>query len=111
MILDDSSGATIEVTCALAPVKDKDALTVESTNGLGKILGKEEEAVKGLTATGREIDLAGYDVGYVVKVKGGIGSWRGEKQVTLERIGMPFPIWLSSTSFAPLVPISPHHFI
>lgn len=42
----------------------------------------------GLTETGRTVDLSGVDVGVVVKVKGGMGVFRGEKQVMLERICM-----------------------
>ena len=38
--------------------------------------------------TGIAIDMGGIDLGCVVKVKGGINEFRGEKQVTLERISM-----------------------
>ena len=41
--------------------------------------------------------MGGVDLGSVVKIKGGIGEFRGEKQITLERISMtsiPFlPSW------------------
>lgn len=40
----------------------------------------------GITATGLSIDLAGVDVGSIVKVKGGIGEFRGVRQMTLEKI-------------------------
>lgn len=41
---------------------------------------------KGVTATGRDIDLSGVDIGTVVKVRGGVGSFREMKQMQLERI-------------------------
>lgn len=50
--------------------------------------GRDEGKQLGLSATGRTIDLTGVDVGAVVKIKGGVGKYRGEKQVQLERIGM-----------------------
>lgn len=40
----------------------------------------------GITATGLSIDLAGVDVGSIVKVKGGIGEFRGVRQMNLEKI-------------------------
>lgn len=40
----------------------------------------------GVTATGRTVDLTGLDIGAVVKVKGGVGVYRGQKQVLLERL-------------------------
>ena len=42
----------------------------------------------GLTATGHTVDLTGVDVGAVIKVKGGVGVYRGEKQIVLERLCM-----------------------
>lgn len=47
--------------------------------------GMENNTV-GITATGLPIDLAGVDVGSIVKVKGGIGNFRGVRQMTLEKI-------------------------
>ena len=44
------------------------------------------KSTMGTTATGQSIDLAGVDVGSIVKVKGGIGGFRGVRQMTLERI-------------------------
>ena len=41
---------------------------------------------KGVTATGRDVDLRGVDIGTVVKVKGGVGSFREMRQMLLERI-------------------------
>lgn len=53
-----------------------------------RILGFPDAPTEGLTATGRTIDLRGIDIGSVVKLKGGIGSFRGEKQITLERVSV-----------------------
>ncbi|KAL2046824.1 hypothetical protein N7G274_000842 [Stereocaulon virgatum] len=82
MLLDDSSGALVEVTCARprptlkAPVPDehnlKDMISVKPTTGV--------------TATGRTIDLDGIEIGTVVKVKGGVKTYRSERQMQLERI-------------------------
>ena len=84
MLLDDSSGATIAITCGrpkpIIPLKvigDDHGFAQTSTMML---------PTEGATATGRTIDLTGIDIGTVVKVKGGIGSYRGEKQVLLEKI-------------------------
>ncbi len=41
---------------------------------------------KGITATGRDVDLSGVDIGTVVKAKGGVGSFREVRQMLLERI-------------------------
>ena len=49
---------------------------------------RDDEKQLGLTATGRTVDLTGVDIGAVVKVKGGVGVYREEKQVLLERICM-----------------------
>ena len=85
MVLDDSSGATIQITCGrpklVQPVLPKDELI--APGGGGAIVPTE-----GVTATGRAIDLRGVDLGNVVKVKGGIGAFREQRQVLLERIGM-----------------------
>ena len=83
MLLDDSSGALIEVTCG------QPAPTVKAADSLDDFSNKIIEpdiSLKGVTATGRTIDLHGVDIGTVVKVKGDIGSWKGEKQMHLERI-------------------------
>lgn len=87
LLLDDSSGATIEVTCARqvsAATVLKDGL--EPTMHGQEAKSGRETAQVGLTATGRTVDLSGVDVGVVVKVKGGVGVFRGAKQVVLERI-------------------------
>lgn len=91
MLLDDSTGATIEITCGRpVPTTQK----VNTTTATAASVTLEHPSVVpdahflGVTATGREIDLRAVDIGTVVKAKGGIGSWRGEKQMLLERICM-----------------------
>ena len=79
--LDDSSGSTIEVTCPRTVLPN-----VGTT-----VLGREETRLQSLqskTILGNDIDMTGIDLGIVVKVKGGLNVFRGEKQITLERISM-----------------------
>lgn len=89
LLLDDSSGATIEVTCGLqAPAP---AIGDAEPEPLlpAEIRAAANDPVSssvGLTETGRTVDLSGIDIGTVVKVKGGIGVFRRERQVSLERI-------------------------
>ena len=49
-------------------------------------LKKHDALAKGVSATGRAVDLSGVDIGTVVKVKGGVGSFRDVRQMLLERI-------------------------
>lgn len=85
MLLDDSSGALIEVTCG----RPQNTTTSPNDHNIRSAgLGKPTIAMEGVTSTGRPIDLSGIDIGTVVKVKGKIGSFRGEKQMHLERICM-----------------------
>lgn len=105
MLLDDSSGATIEVTCARpAPVNSKNGITEPnvpiSADGRAAVDGFASKTI-GLTATGRTMDLSGIDTGAVVKVKGGLGMFRGQKQVMLERICTTNTPFLSSLSRPP----------
>lgn len=88
MVLDDSSGATIEVTCgrSAAQVSREKGTVTKGATTLGEVNCAGEESQIGTTATGRTIDLKGVDVGAVMKVKGGIGTFRGEKQLVLERL-------------------------
>ena len=83
MVLDDSSGANIEITCGRNLHQKQEADPNAITN---HVLAKEEGCMIGNTAQGYEVDLTGVDIGSVVKVKGGIGCFRGEKQMTLERL-------------------------
>ena len=85
MLLDDSSGTTIEITCGRPKQADLTSI-MEDKNVFDKKMSISDCPTVGLTATGREIDVGGIDVGTVVKAKGGISVWRGEKQMQLERI-------------------------
>ncbi|KAL9103589.1 MAG: hypothetical protein Q9163_001391 [Psora crenata] len=82
--LDDSSGETIDAICE----RSKVALPPESNNEMCQPVGLPQSPRKGLTAKGGEVDLADIDVGTVVKIKGGIGAWKGRRQVSLERIAI-----------------------
>ena len=87
LLLDDSSGAIVEITCGRPTRNNKDAeptLPADSTKA--SIL--PDPPTKGLTATGRSISLEAVELGTVVKVKGGIGTFRDEKQLLLERISI-----------------------
>jgi len=88
MVLDDSSGSTIEVTCgrSAARVSMEKGVAIKDATSLGGVTCAGEDSQIGTTATGRTIDLKGVDVGAVVKIKGGIGTFRGEKQLVLERL-------------------------
>ena len=85
IVLDDSSGATIDVTCerpkSTLPISNKasDRSTCVSED-------PKAASTNATTQTGRQIDLAGFDVGSIAKVKGAIGAFRGERQILLERI-------------------------
>ena len=86
--LDDSSGRTIEVVCKRTPLYLQLVKKLEKDRELTKedkaLMAKESKM--GITASGTIIDMSEWDVGMVVKVKGGIGTYRGENQVALERI-------------------------
>lgn len=82
MVLDDSSGANIEITCSRLLSGSRDKLGKDEKNT------QKDHRMIGRTKEGHEVDLTGVDVGSVVMVKGGIGSFRGEKQMTLERFSM-----------------------
>ena len=87
-VLDDSSGKTVNVTCAcrLSPLQliyderfDKRVCETTVTKDPSRL---------GTTSTGHAIDLTGLDVGDVIKVKGLIHVFRNERQISLERISM-----------------------
>lgn len=111
MILDDSSGSTIELTCGRKSPPSKsseiDARTVDdSWNGWTTAPKKPKEPDNtGVTATGYDIDLQKIDIGSVVKVKGGIGDFRGQRQLLLERISVvqttteEAAAWAETTAF------------
>ena len=111
MILDDSSGSTMELTCGRKSPPSKsseiDARTVDdSWKGWTTAPKKPKEPdAKGVTATGYDIDLQKIDIGSVVKVKGGIGDFRGQRQLLLERISVmqttteEAVVWAETTAF------------
>ncbi|KAL8741136.1 MAG: hypothetical protein Q9184_008420 [Pyrenodesmia sp. 2 TL-2023] len=91
MTLDDSSGLTIDVFCR-KEVNNALALntaveshqTINLNNGSRYVENKHTYT----TNEGFRISLKDIDIGSVVKIKGGISEFRGEKQVTLERISV-----------------------
>ena len=86
MVLDDSSGFTLEVTCGRPTPAARDMeFTAPSVHDL---LYRQSATTKGLTATSRKVDLEGIDIGTTVKVKGGIGTFRDQRQLLLERISI-----------------------
>lgn len=92
MVLDDSCGATIELLCwrPTLPKPTKNAMTIRPESPSFECseaeLVSQDTAYTGVTGTGRTVNLKGYDIGAVVKVKGGLSIYRGEKQIMLERI-------------------------
>ena len=86
MLLDDSSGTLIEITCRRLTSMSNAVNSTDDPKLLSISLADPSVSFEGVTATGRTIDLSGIDIGTVVKAKGGIGSFRGERQMQLERI-------------------------
>ncbi|MCJ1471041.1 hypothetical protein MMC07_009689 [Pseudocyphellaria aurata] len=88
--LDDNSGATIELTCerqtAVAATVDANDSDEARLTCSDNVIDQRNKI--GVTATGRTVDFTGLDVGAVVKVKGGVGVFRGEKQVLLESLSL-----------------------
>ena len=97
MLLDDGSGATIEVTCKRPPARaTENSLKDAPTTADGSLIANKADVGGGISRvgisdTGGTIDFSKVDIGSVVKVKGGIGEWRGEKKITLERLCMVDP--------------------
>ena len=81
MILDDSSGANIEITCGRAT--EQTAAVKADTRQESK--AQTKHAV-GKTDQGFEVDLTDVDIGSVVKIKGTIGMFRDSRQIQLERL-------------------------
>ncbi|KAL8659899.1 MAG: hypothetical protein Q9226_000193 [Calogaya cf. arnoldii] len=91
MTVDDSSGLTIDIfckkdTCTTTPTLDT---SVDAYGGitLNKALAQKHDEYHVTTSEGK-VDLKIFESGSVVKIKGGISEFRGEKQVTLERISL-----------------------
>ncbi|KAI4150913.1 MAG: hypothetical protein L6R39_002127 [Caloplaca ligustica] len=90
MTLDDSSGSTIDLFCRKEVTNNVSAVntTVDSHGAItlnGGWKPRDDEHTY-TTNEGYKVNLQGIDIGSVVKVKGGISEFRGDKQVTLERI-------------------------
>ena len=102
LTLDDSSGATIDATCA-APVKPALALVpgvgYTGVNGLGTTLEPVAITTDYMIDTSKTTatepqelispdgpNLTNIDVGSVVKIKGGIRVFRGQRQIRLKSI-------------------------
>ncbi|KAL8781271.1 MAG: hypothetical protein Q9203_000940 [Teloschistes exilis] len=90
MTLDDSSGSTIEIFCRKDPIKKPIVDTAVDPNGILQLNGQVNLPVDHehtcITNEGYTVNLKGIDVGSIVKVKGGISEFRGEKQITLEPV-------------------------
>ena len=102
--LDDSSGATIDFTCERPKTaRSNSASDLSAPNNLSTAFS--EVPTKGITASGRNVELAGIDIGTVVKVKGVIGEFRGARQLLLERIAIihttneEAAAWAENTAF------------
>ncbi|KAI9752621.1 MAG: hypothetical protein M1835_001082, partial [Candelina submexicana] len=105
MELDDGSGATIEIKWAKPPplpplAADKGNGLLDGQKGIkGHAVTKEadiktpKQEIK--NSAGERIDMDGIDLGSVVKVKGNIDSFRGVRQIVLQRISTLFPDFLS----------------
>lgn len=87
--IDDGSGANIEVKHRLskqAPSDPKQNAIAPNAESNSTTLDHAPNT-KGVTPSGRELSLPEVDIGRVIRVKGGIATYRGQKQVALERIG------------------------
>lgn len=79
--------------------------TANSTSPLTEGVRGPEVFNKGITATGRDVNLSGVDVGSVVKVRGGLGLFRAERQMQLERMSIirttneEAAAWAETTAF------------
>ncbi|KAI9699967.1 MAG: hypothetical protein M1836_002501 [Candelina mexicana] len=110
MELDDGSGATIEIKWAKPPplpalAADKGNELLDGQEGIkGHTVTKEadiktpKQEIK--NSAGERIDINGIDLGSVVKVKGTIDSFRGVRQIVLQRISTFFPDFLSHLNSA-----------
>ena len=84
MMLDDSSGANIEITCKRTKEQNADT-KVNAPSTTQNI----KNPMLGITAQGNTVDLTGVDVGSVIKIKGSIGTFREVRQIQLERLCKP----------------------
>ena len=85
--LDDSSGATIDVTCARNQPAPQDLVAGSVGLPISRVGNNSDASLfKGKTQNGNDVEFQGVDVGTVVKLKGTIGLWRSERQIQLERL-------------------------
>ncbi|KAI4233511.1 MAG: hypothetical protein LQ349_004365 [Xanthoria aureola] len=89
--LDDSSGLNIEVfckkdICTVTPTIDTSVDAYGAIKLNRPLVQKDDEHV--VTTSEGKVNLDRFNVGSVVKIKGGVSEFRGEKQVTLERIAL-----------------------
>jgi hypothetical protein len=82
LIVDDSSGATIEVTCP-KPEKDADGGREKASDDLLK-----PDAGRLLEEQARANTVSSIEVGSVIKIKGKVGTFRDTRQIHLERIAI-----------------------
>ena len=82
LIIDDSSGATIEVSCPKPEGKadqDPDQASKEGSEPNGIRLAEEQA---------RANTIASIDVGSVISVRGKVGTFRDTRQIHLERVAI-----------------------
>ncbi|KAL8710321.1 MAG: hypothetical protein Q9220_005091 [cf. Caloplaca sp. 1 TL-2023] len=93
MTLDDSSGLTIEIFCKKEMMAGLSTIdTTVDQHGTIKLNSAAPKVLDGgdrvCTTSEGKVCLQEIDVGSVVKIKGSLSEFRGEKQATLERICM-----------------------
>jgi hypothetical protein len=72
----------LELVCPVAPEPPKPTTVTAAGQAL------PTTPTQGRTLQGNVLDLKDVDIGTVVKVKGGLGAYRGVPQLLLERIGL-----------------------
>jgi RPA family protein len=82
LIVDDGSGATIEVTCP-KPEKEADGGQEKASDDLLK-----PDAGRLLKEQARANTMSSIDVGSVIKIKGKVATFRDTRQIHLERIAI-----------------------
>ncbi|EPE27048.1 Nucleic acid-binding protein [Glarea lozoyensis ATCC 20868] len=87
--LDDSSGTCIECICPAPPTAAEEAIAAATTNTV--VITKKSNETKavvndGPSVTNPNIPWDDLDVGTVVKIKGGINTFRDQKQVEIIKV-------------------------
>jgi hypothetical protein len=89
-VIDDSSGVNLECTCTAPPQPAAAAVPADTESKTsGKVATTSIVPMKVEPQSTKSPDgpeLKGIDVGSVVKVKGGIGSFRGARQIRMKSI-------------------------